>query len=71
MGLHHSAKMFLYNVDFAEIELPIDRLVAAGAEGIVFGCTEISLLLAPDSVHVPCFDTTSPHADQAVEFAVR
>lgn len=48
----------------------IDALVARGAEGIVFGCTEIPLLLAQDDVAVPVFDTTRIHARAAVEFAL-
>ena len=49
----------------------IDGLVAAGAQGIVLGCTEIPLLLgnAADSP-VPLFDTTAIHAKAAVDFAL-
>jgi aspartate racemase len=45
-------------------------LVADGAEGIVFGCTEIMMLLGPDDVTVPSFDTTALHAAAAVEHAL-
>ncbi|HZP66647.1 MAG TPA: aspartate/glutamate racemase family protein [Rudaea sp.] len=45
-------------------------LVAAGAQGIVLGCTEIMLLIGPDDVPVPAFDTTSIHAEAAVELAL-
>jgi len=48
----------------------IDQLVSRGAEGIIFGCTEIPLLLAPGDVPVPVFDTTRIHADAAVNFAL-
>jgi len=48
----------------------IDQLVARGAEGIIFGCTEIPLLLAPRDVPVPVFDTTRIHADAAVNFSL-
>jgi aspartate racemase len=45
----------------------IDDLVTAGAEGIVFGCTEIDLLLDAADVPVPVFDTTALHVGRAVE----
>ncbi len=47
----------------------IDRLTERGAQGIVFGCTEISLLLNPASLSVPGFDTTKLHALYAESFA--
>ena len=37
----------------------IDRLVGAGAEGIVLGCTEIELLVRPEDVTVPAFPTVA------------
>jgi aspartate racemase len=49
----------------------IDRLVARGAEGIIFGCTEIMLLIGPADSPVPTFDTTEIHARAAAELAVR
>ena len=48
----------------------IAKLVADGAEAIVFGCTEIGLLVAGPSP-VPVFDTTRIHAEYAVELALR
>ena len=48
----------------------IDGLIGRGAQGIVFGCTEIPLLLGQDDVGVPVFDTTRLHARAAVEFAL-
>lgn len=48
----------------------MDRLVAQGAEGIIFGCTEITLLVGPDDASVPVFDTTRLHALAAVEVAL-
>jgi amino-acid racemase len=43
----------------------IERLVARGAEGVILGCTEISLLVEPDDAAVPLFDTTALHAEAA------
>lgn len=48
----------------------IDQLVSRGAKGIIFGCTEIPLLLKPEDCPVPVFDTTLIHATAAVEFAL-
>jgi aspartate racemase len=42
------------------------RLVAAGAEGIILGCTEIALLISDQDSPVPLFDTTRLHAAAAV-----
>ena len=48
----------------------IRRLTDRGAQGIILGCTEISMLVAPSDSPVPLFDTTSLHALSAVEFAL-
>jgi amino-acid racemase len=48
----------------------IHRLAAAGAEAIIFGCTEIMLLVGADDSPVPVFDTTTIHAEAAVEMAL-
>jgi len=49
----------------------VTELVERGAGGVVSGCTEIGLLLGESDVPVPWFDTTSLHADAAVELALR
>ena len=41
-----------------------------GAEGIILGCTEISLLVRQGDSPLPLFDTTAIHAQSAVEFAL-
>jgi aspartate racemase len=48
----------------------IEQLIAQGAEGIILGCTEIPLLIKPEDVQVPVFDTARIHAAAAVEFAL-
>jgi aspartate racemase len=48
----------------------IAELVAQGAQAIILGCTEISLLIAPSDAAVPLFDTTAIHARAAAEFAL-
>lgn len=49
----------------------IDRLEARGAEGVILGCTEIPLLVSQEDYELPLFDTTTLHAQAAVEFALR
>ncbi len=44
----------------------IRELVAAGAEGIILGCTEIGLLIKAEDADVPVFDTAQIHAVAAV-----
>lgn len=48
----------------------IAKLIQSGAQGIILGCTEIPLLVKPDEVGVPVFDTTYLHAEMAVEIAL-
>ncbi|MFI9162872.1 aspartate/glutamate racemase family protein [Kitasatospora aureofaciens] len=48
----------------------IEQLVAAGAEGIVLGCTEIELLVGPEDSPVPVFPTARLHAEAAVTAAL-
>ncbi|WP_438333681.1 aspartate/glutamate racemase family protein [Edwardsiella tarda] len=48
----------------------IARLVQAGAEAVILGCTEIMLLVQPEDSAVPLFDTTALHAAAAVEEAL-
>jgi len=45
-------------------------LVAAGAECIILGCTEITMLVGPDDTSVETFDTTAIHAETAADFAI-
>jgi aspartate racemase len=46
-------------------------LVSRGAQGIVLGCTEISLLVGPDDLPgTPLYDTTALHVARAVELAL-
>ena len=48
----------------------IERRVAHGAEGVILGCTELSLTLSKADVDVPLFDTTQLHALAAVDFVL-
>jgi aspartate racemase len=49
----------------------IGRLVAAGAEGVILGCTEIELLIGPADSPVPVFPTTRLHVEAAVNAALQ
>lgn len=46
------------------------RLTERGAQAIILGCTEISLLVGQQDAGVPLFDTTALHAGAAAEAAL-
>ncbi|MCB2208463.1 MAG: aspartate/glutamate racemase family protein [Bacteroidetes bacterium] len=46
----------------------IQKLVNAGAEGIILGCTEIPLLVKQKDTEIPLFDTLHIHAEAIVDF---
>lgn len=48
----------------------INRLSQQGAEAIILGCTEITLLISQDDCSIPVYDTTRLHAESAVDFAL-
>jgi aspartate racemase len=48
----------------------MQALVADGAQCIILGCTEISLLVGAQDTTVPLFDTTAIHALAAVKYAL-
>jgi len=48
----------------------IDDLKARGAQAVILGCTEITLLIKPEDSSLPVFDTTRIHAHAAVSFAL-
>jgi aspartate racemase len=54
-----------------EIQRIMAGLAARGAQAIILGCTEISLLVEQSDSPVPLFDTTSLHARAAAEYAMR
>jgi len=72
-------RLFVHEVIYQELCLgeinPVSRrryreimqkLVAQGAEAIILGCTEITLLVDVTDASVPLFDTTLIHAEEAV-----
>lgn len=49
----------------------VNALRDQGAEGVIFGCTEIKMLISPeDFPGFPVFDTTQLHCDEAVRLCV-
>ena len=48
----------------------MDDLVRQGAQAIILGCTEITLLVQAADSAVPLFDTTRIHARKAAEWAL-
>ncbi len=49
----------------------IKRLAESRAEGIILGCTEIPLLVSETDAGIPLFDTTTIHAEAALNYALR
>lgn len=47
----------------------IDDLKARGAQAVILGCTEITLLIKAEDSPLPVFDTTRLHAEAAAAFA--
>lgn len=48
----------------------VEEAAINGAQGVILGCTEIGLLLRPDDVSLPLFNTAALHAEAAVAFAM-
>jgi aspartate racemase len=49
----------------------IAKLKSQGAQGVILGCTEIPLLVKQEDVDIPIFDTTSLHAEAALDWALQ
>lgn len=54
----------------AEYQEIMARLVEQGAQCLILGCTEISLLIGPSDATVPLYDTTAIHALAAADEAL-
>lgn len=48
----------------------INEFVKEGVQGVVFGCTEIGMLLSNEDISVPIFDSTEIHVNKIVDFIV-
>ncbi|MEJ2794250.1 aspartate/glutamate racemase family protein [Iodobacter sp. LRB] len=47
----------------------INQLIEQGAEGVILGCTEITMLIKQQDVDIPIFDTTELHIRYAIHTA--
>jgi aspartate racemase len=54
----------------AAVMAMIEKGRAAGCDGLIFGCTEIGLLLDPAEMPLPTVDTAVAHCEAAVDFAL-
>jgi aspartate racemase len=48
----------------------IARSRLQGCDGVIFGCTEIGMLMSQDDIAEPAIDSTLIHAEAAVDFAL-
>ena len=48
----------------------IENLRNRGARGVILGCTELDMLVHPEDVEIPLFDTTILHAEAAARTAL-
>lgn len=48
----------------------INRHVNEGVDGVILGCTEITMLIKPADTRIPQFDSTALHAAAAVDWAL-
>jgi len=49
----------------------IESLSNTGAEAVILGCTEIGMLVSQEDTEIILLDTTSIHAQKAVEYALK
>jgi aspartate racemase len=54
----------------AQFRRVIGDLKEQGAQAVILGCTEISLLVSPEDSEIPVFDTTRIHARSVAEWAL-
>jgi aspartate racemase len=48
----------------------VRELADQGAQGVILGCTELTMILQPGDGGLPSFDTTALHAMAAVDFSL-
>ena len=54
----------------AEVFHGVIANLAAGAEAVILGCTEITMIVNPQTAALPTYDTTALHATAAVDRAL-
>jgi len=53
----------------AEVVSIVDTAARDGADAVILGCTELGLLVGPEHLPVPTFDTTEVHVRAGLAFA--
>ncbi|WJD71738.1 aspartate/glutamate racemase family protein [Pseudomonas asiatica] len=48
----------------------IEKAKSEGADSVIFGCTEICLILKTDTLSLPGFDSTAIHVEAGIDFAL-
>ena len=48
----------------------VNSMTTDRTDSLIFGCTEVGLLISSDDFSIPCFDTTTLHAQAAIDFAI-
>ena len=48
----------------------IDTQRRGGVDSVILGCTEVCMLIGPEDLDLPVFDTTRIHAERALDFAL-
>ena len=49
----------------------VETLRAAGADGVILGCTELGMVLTQEEIDLPVFDTALIHVTAGVDFALQ
>lgn len=49
----------------------IEHMADLDIDSVIFGCTEIGMLIDPEDVDIPVFDTARIHVQAALDFALR
>ncbi|OZI71415.1 aspartate/glutamate racemase family protein [Bordetella genomosp. 12] len=78
-----TGRVMTHNIIFEELSLGkvldssrdmlvslIEKAKAQGADSVIFGCTEICLILETDTLPLPGFDSVAIHVDAAVDFSL-
>lgn len=52
------------------VEIINDMIKKYGIEGVIFGCTEIEMLVKQENLGIPVFDTTQAHIDSIVDYSL-
>lgn len=49
----------------------LQAMLDLGAEGVILGCTEFPLMISPENLSVPIFNTTEIHSTAATQYILR